>query len=356
MSEQQHTPIPVAPAPVTPETTGGDSGRPDPPMPQDQSDLVMDVFGLEGDWSESLARLEANTSAQGERESQGSAPPAPPAAAQGEGPATSATPTPAAAPTPDASQVPPQPGPAGTTPPAAAPVAPASAVPGVEPSVQALQAQVTALQTLLEQARAPASAQPQAGPAPASPASAEVIPPEQLMNYQVTIPNDVFAYLDSDEPQHRAMAMQHLVNSTARMTHERVIRHVDQLVNERLTAYGQYQTATAQQAEMQREYYGAFPTHNNPLTRNVVAMEAQKLFAENPTLEWNETTRNALGTRVNAALGIAAQQQVVTPPAANGNGATPPPAPAAMTGAHTRPAPSQAQQDGNFISSVLNAF
>lgn len=350
---------------------GGDAGQPDPDLPN-QSDPILEVFGLEGDWSEAMRGVEARSASPGGKEGQASAPQAAPAA---EGAPESLAPAPAApaaapggpAPPPAGVSQTPQPEPApGAPAPAAASAATAPAAAQPDSAVQALQAQVQALQALLAQAQGsgappaggqPPSAQPSGG---AAQPGGEALTPEQLMDYRIAIPNDVLNAINSEDPNQVAAGIHHLVNNFAKLTHQRVMQHVDQLVHERLAQASSTQAISSQQQEMMRDYYGQFPAHDDPLNRVVVAMEAQAMWAEQPALAWSAETRNALGARVNAKLGLAAQPQVTQPgqvqQPAQANGGTPPGKPAAMTEATTRPGHSKDESDGQTITNILSAF
>lgn len=344
---------------------GGDAAQADPDLPN-QSDPILEVFGLEGDWSEAMRGVEARSASPGGKEGQASAPQAAPAA---EGAPESLAPAPAApvvapggpAPPPAGVSQPPQPELGGQP---AQPASAATAPAAVPPSeVQALKAQVQALQALLERQGA-TSATPAGGPAPApaqAPGGADAQPTaEQLMDYRVPIPNDVLNAINSEDPNQVAAGIHHLVNNFAKLTHQRVMQHVDQLVHERLAQQSSTQAISSQQQEMMRDYYGQFPAHDDPLNRVVVAMEAQAMWAEQPALAWSAETRNALGARVNAKLGLAAQPQVTQPgqvqQPAQTNGGTPPGKPAAMTEATTRPSAGEDKSSGQTIRNILEAL
>lgn len=343
--------------------TAGEPFAPDPEVP-DNSAAIMDVFGLEGDWAAGKTGAEANLSGQS---ADGGAPAeSAPAAEGGEVapvPASPAAAQPAAQPPqPDvgASQQP-QPGQPAAQP-AASPAAPAPTPPAsaAGSELETLKAQVQALQQLLQ---AQSSVQPGgAQPSTSSPGGAtqpsEMPTPEQLMDYRLGIHDTVLDALNSEDAGVRANGLHHLVNNLGKAVHSRVIAHVDQLVAAKLQNYGHEQQQTQQQAEMQRDYYTAFPDHGEPLTRLVVAQEANVMWQADPTLVWNEATRNALGERVNIKLGRAAIPQVPAEPAAqpNGNGAAPPAKPAAQMGATNRAGDQGKPDAGQEMVDILGAF
>lgn len=350
-------PIPT-PAPPVGEGGGGDSGQPDPNLP-DHSDTILEAFGLEGDWGAAMSAAEARLAGPGAREGQASATPSGASAAEG-GSEASATPAPPASPPQQPAGVSQEPQSApGATPAAAAPApaAPASSGTTPEPTVQALKAQVDALQALLaRQQPSGTGAAPTTQPSPPAPASAPGMPtPEELQDYsQVGIPADVLAAIDSEDANQRAAGIRHLVTSMAKLTHARVMQHVDQVVQSRLADAQAQQQVTTQQQEMMRDYYSAHPLHDSPANRIVVAMEAQAMWQENPALAWSQATRDALGARVNAKLGLGSQPTQVQP--SPSNGAAAPQKPAAMTGASTRPQKSRQEEAGQEMVNILSAL
>lgn len=323
------------PAPAAPASVAGDHYTGDPSVP-DRSDQLMEVFGLEGDWE---GALDASIAKLSSAAADGVGAPPPPAAPAAEGepgasvpaPATPAAPTAGAPPTPQSEPAAPAAAPA-----ASAPAAPDNELATLKAQVQALSQQLAATQA------APQASQ--AAPAASPPTSEQTLTPEKLLDYSsVAIHPSVFQAMESDDPTQRQAALHHIIQSTAKLAHERVMAHVDIILGERLQEFGQTQQVNSQQKQMLEDYYGAFPDHNDPLNRLIVAQEAQAMFTENPTLGWSNETRNALGARVNAKLGKVAAPAEPDPNPAQPQPATPAPAkPAAMTGATTRPA-----QNGN---------
>lgn len=322
---------------------GGD----DPHVP-DHGDDIMEAFGLSEDMG--------STSNSGDSSSDGGASPSP-AASAAEGSEGQTTPT-----TPSTPQT--QPGEEGdrTQAPAQAPAqqptppaAPAPQQPAVDPNVQALQAQVQALiqqnaQLLQAQQQQPAQGAgtqaPQQGPGVAQ-GQPEADP---ALNYNLAIPDDVAGAIFNEDAGVAKRGLEHLINNFGRIVHQRVTEQVDRIVEQRLQGYQQQQELTTQQQQMQDDYYANFKDHNDPGIRVIVAQEAQAMWAENPSLPWDENSRNTLGTRVNTRLGRVVPQTGQVPAPAP----TPVPTPAAQMGASTRP-PAPADSDENFISTVLSA-
>lgn len=231
-------------------------------------------------------------------------------------------------------------------------------------SIQALTAQVQALiaqNAQLQQALQQGAGQqaPQQGYGEQQPQQSGAQPPHPLMDYRLALPQDVVNAVFSDDPNVGAQGLTHIVNSIGRIVHERVIRHVDELMGQRLQDYGQQQQLTQQQENMRNEYFKDFPAHNNPGTRLIVAQEAQRMWTENPLLQWDDKARAALGTRVNTILGMTTpqqqgQQQQGQSQQLNGQ-ANPAPRPAAQMGASNRPAANPQDNEADFMINVLTA-
>ncbi len=328
-----------------------------PPFPTDehttdQASEIADIFGL-GEEAGPVPNSSESSSGGGASPSG-----ATPAAEGGEGQAQQPA-------TPPVQQ--PQPGQQGEQPqapaqqpqapaaPAAPPAAPAQPA-GEDPRIAALTAQIQALTTLVGQLQAGPQPQgagqqtPQTGPDGSGQPQAD-----PNMDYRLAIPDDVANAIFNEDAGVARQGMQHLINSFGRIVHERVLRSVDQLVEQRLAQYGQQSALSQQQEQMRNEYFQAFPQHNEPGIRIIVAQEAQAMWTQNPTLQWDGNARNALGARVAARLG-----QTQTPPQQPQQGAIPPapapaPAPAAQMGASTRPQANPADNDGTFITDILSA-
>lgn len=327
----------------------------------DHSDDISAIFGL-GEEAGPVPNSPKGGSDGGASPSEAAS-----AAEGGEGQAQQPATPPVQQPTPgqqgEQPQAPAQP--ASLTPaPAAPPAAPVDGqaqAPSSDPTVQALTAQVQALtahiaqlQSQLSQPQGAGTPTPQAGPG-AQPQEDPLLTQNPLADYRLAIPDDVANAVFNEDPQIARQGMTHLVNSLARMVHDRVIRHADQVVQQRITSYGTQAQLSQQQEQMRQQYYTAFPQHNDPGIQFIVAQEAQQMWAANPNLQWDTNAMNALGARVNARLGATAtvvQQPQGQQPAAQGQ---PAPRPAAQMGSSTRPAANPADNEGTFIENVLSA-
>lgn len=323
----------------------------------DYSDDIADTFGLGGKAGEQPKPSESGPA--------GGASPAAatPAAEGGQGQAQPATPaTPAAQPSgqqgdPQALAQPTQ---APATP-AATPVPSqgqqAQQPPAVDPTVAALTAQVQALTAHIANLQANTGQQgvgqqtPQAGP------GEQQQPPQRhpLQDYRLAIPNDVTSAIFNEDPNIAQQGMTHLINSALATVHDRVIRHVDEIVEQKLAGYSQQQQLNSQQEQMRSEYFKDYPQHNEPGIRLIVAQEAQTMWTQNPALNWDATARAALGQRVNSRLGVAPAQQLGQQSQQQQQPATPAPRPAAQLGASPRPATPDGADAGQFIHDVLTA-
>lgn len=328
---------------------------------EDHSDEISAIFGL-GEEAGPVPNSPKGGSDGGASPSEAAS-----AAEGGEGQAQQPATPPVQQPTPGQQGEPSQ---APAQQPAAAPAAPPAApadgqaqAPTPDPTVQALQAQVQALTAHLAQLQSQASQPqgagtpaPQAGPG-AQPQEDPLLTQNPLADYRLAIPDDVANAVFNEDPQIARQGMTHLVNSLARMVHDRVIRHADQVVQQRIVSYGTQTQMSQQQEQMRQQYYAAFPQHNDPGIQFIVAQEAQQMWAANPTLQWDTNAMNALGARVNARLGVqpaAVQQPQGQQPLAAAQG-QPAPRPAAQMGSSTRPAANPADNEGTFIADVLTA-
>lgn len=319
--------------------------RPDPAV-QDNSGAIMDVFGLEGDWNEGLRASEAKLSGTGQTGSgEVPAPGAAPAADGGQ-PAPPAPSQPAPTPAAPAAGQPAQPAPA-------QPAAPTNEVETLRAQVAAMEATIRAFQSSQQPSATAQPAQPAGQPAQPS----QLPPVEQLVDYRFSIPADVAAAIDSEDPNQRHAGLSHLISSVAQNVHARALLHVQHLLNDRFARYDSERAQLTERQQIEQDYYSAFPQHMEGLNRYLVHAEAQAMWAENPTLAWGPAARDALGARVNAKLGIAATPQSQ----ADGSGQQPPTpapsAPAPMLGTGTRPAvPGGAPTGGEGITAILSAF
>lgn len=325
----------------------------------DQSQDIADIFGL-GEEAGPVAQPQKPNSSEGAKEGGASPSDGASAAEGGQGQAQPATPATST-----------QSGQQGTSPqapaqqtatpapaPAAPPAAPASGTapaPSQDPTVQALTAQVQALTAHIAQLQSGAQGvgqqAPQQGQGDQQPQQ------HPLMDYRLAMPDDVANAVFNEDPGVARQGLTHVINAVGKEIHARVIRHVDELMSQKLQSYGQQSQQQTQQERMRQEYFAAFPQHNDPATQLIVAQEAQVIWGANPATPWDENSKNALGARVNARLGLAPvqpqqQQSGQTAPPQQGQ---PVPTPAAQLGASPRPQANPGDNDANFIEQVLNA-
>lgn len=325
----------------------------------DQSQDIADIFGL-GEEAGPVAQPQQPNSPEGAKEGGASPSDGASAAEGGQGqaqPATPATPSPQSGQQGTSPQAPAQ-QPAPAPAPAAPPAAPASGTapaPSQDPTVQALTAQVQALTAHIAQLT-------QGGPqgvgqqAPQQGQGEQQPQQHPLMDYRLAMPDDVASAVFNEDPGVARQGLTHVINAVGKEIHSRVIRHVDELIGQKLQSYGQQTSTQQQQERMRQEYFTSFPQHNDPATQLIVAQEAQVMWGANPALAWDENAKNALGARVNARLGVAAQQPQQQPAPQQGQSqGQPVPVPAAQLGASPRPAANPQDNDSNFIHDVLTA-
>lgn len=208
-----------------------------------------------------------------------------------------------------------------------------------------MQAQIQALQAQL--AAQTASPSPQAG-TPAAPASGQP-GAEPPVSYDLTIPPQLADALFNEDRNIAQQGMSHLINSLGKHIHERLQTQFRQELAQRDQAAQQQQTQQTQAAaaeQMQKDYYGAFPAHNNAAVKQIVAMAAGEMASQYPNLPWDARYIAALGARVN---------QHLTTLAGGGSAAAPalPAAPAAPTAA---PAPAHAPFAPTAPRSAIPSF
>lgn len=301
------------------------------PLPS-QGAIDAGMATLESDVAEMFDISSADGPAVQGGETSGGVSPAPaPASSEpagGEGvsgsPASPAEPSPAAPAATPASATPSE-QPAPGTPPAAEPPAAApSATPSEPPKpdegalkLQSLEATVEALQAELAAARANP-----APPAPAGEPGTESGRPE-LPAYSLTLPQPIAeAILDTENPQRQAAGITHMMNSLATIVHHNVRLEMRATIGSLLRAAQEQEQTVTRSTEVEqgrKQYYEAFPQHQNELIVPLIQAEARQMAAEFPNLKWGPDYINALGTRVNAriaALSGNAAPAVTTPPAA----------------------------------------
>lgn len=281
----------------------------------------------------------------------GSAPTEPAPVAAGEGGVPPAAQTPPSTPTPAPTPSPaPAPAPAPTPEPASGPS-----------ELDQLRAQVTQLTQSLV-----AMQQQQTQPRPAESAPSEPAQPQPSPYANVTLPPDIVQGIFGEDPNVAAQSMQRLIQSVMAFTHQNVMAEVKKVMDTTLdTRFSSYQAQTQeqqQQAQMEHDYYSAFPNHNNPQVRQLVAQAAQaKAMQLGPSYKWGPDFINAVGAEVNQQLQALAQSMGFTPQPAPAPQPNPQPQPAEQPGFPSRPAAqlgatpraSEPQSAANFIKSTL---
>lgn len=289
-----------------------------------QAAEMAGVFGLD------TAFLTGGEPAPGSTEALASEPAAGVAAPS---PAAEPSPAPVAPPAPVVEPAPAQPLADANASPVAAPVVDPAAPPRTPEDqalyVRSLEAQVAAL-------KATPPAQPQA-PAPSGSSSAPgTAPTEETPAYALSIPTDVTAAIFGEDQSTAVSGLTHLINSLAKVIHQKVVSDINPRIQAVRSEYAEAGAMAQRQAEAkqyQDAYYGKFPTHNTPVLLPIIQEQAGLLAAQFPGVPVDDNWYNALGSRVNAAIGAASAAAGIVPAAP-----APTPAPAAPKPAGMLPA------------------
>jgi hypothetical protein len=140
--------------------------------------------------------------------------------------------------------------------------------------------------------------------------------------------------LVGDDPEKTVQAINKIVNDLGTIVHATVVTQIRGEMQEmitRLSGMAQEQqlgeARKSSAAELQANYYKAFPDHNNPLILPIIQAESRAMAAEFPGLSWDDKYQAALGARVNAYLSKLGAKPAEPDPNPN---PTPAPRPAAM--------------------------
>lgn len=188
-------------------------------------------------------------------------------------------------------------------------------------------ARVKALEARIAEFEAAAQAKPEAAPAAeANPQTQQNVP-----KYSVQLPKELLTDMLSDEPEDNVRGITNLINGIMTSTHNTAIAETARMresilaeIRAQTTGQALQQEQAATVEDMQKQYFEAFPTHQDANMQAIVQTEAAALSGEFPNASWDADYINALGNRVNAkltALGV---------PVAAINAKTPPTKPAAF--------------------------
>lgn len=182
--------------------------------------------------------------------------------------------------------------------------------------VKALEDRIAAFEAA-EQARAQSEPRPQSG--------TEQQTQQNTPKYSVQLPKELLSDMLSEEPEENIRGITNLINGVMTSTHNTTLQEIAKvreaiLTEVRAAAAGQsiQQEQAATVEDMQKQYFDAFPAHQDTNMQAIVQTEAAALSGEFPNASWNADYINALGNRVNArltALGVnVAGNSPKTPP------------------------------------------
>lgn len=193
-------------------------------------------------------------------------------------------------------------------PPAGAPGTPAGVAPQVDPNTQALALAAERLTTAADRLTTPQTQQPGA------PSQQPEIPP-----YLFDIPPQLMEAMNSDNPQQRQAAVQHLVAGTARAVHTEVVKMIGELKQNFPQLIQQQLQAHTYRENVRRDFYSKYPMLDNPHLAPTVANITQQVMGEmvaqgqRPT--WSPQMAQIIAERVFSVIpGL--KPQPAQPPAA----------------------------------------
>lgn len=365
---------PVGEIPPFPTEPSGpkDGGTP----PEVDSDFIMTtLFGENATPAadrKSAGDKDKGAKPAGDGADKGTAPPTPaPAASGGEtAPPAEQPPVPSDSPSqqPGTEQIPtgapaaPQTPAPGTQP--AAPAQPAPAQDGLTPEQRLQIANANALaeqnaqlmQRLRDIEAGKAPAQPQGQPQTGQSQQPGAPQREQV---HLAVPDQLYAQVFAEDETVSKQGLNLLVSAVASEAATHVMQKIGPMIAENLQRFEGSLTAKSASERQEEDYYGAFPTHKNPLYRQVIEAEMTAMTQAMPHASWTEDFRNALGARVNTKLQLLGFNVSIDPNAANSQGGQPaqtgngsqPSVPAPMLAPSSRPAAAQGPED--FIAATF---
>lgn len=157
--------------------------------------------------------------------------------------------------------------------------------------------------------------QPQGGqgtqPAPSTQPGTEGEPPLRLV-----VPNELYDGIMSEDKQVSQQALSLLITGVAQNAVNAALAKVAPLVDQKLNEVTQSITATQKIGEMEEAYYSRFPSHKNPLLKQIIQATVEEKYKLIPNATWDEVMIDAVGQTVNQKL----QGLGINPDALNGSG------------------------------------
>lgn len=170
--------------------------------------------------------------------------------------------------------------------------------------------------------------------------------------YNLTIPDQLFAAMNSEDPNERRQAIAHAFNGLARVVHSNVRQEYSTALQQQVPQMLQQRQQHEQfQRQVFNDFYGANPDLNRPELRQAIVGVASQLMREGQATgqfqTWDANFSQALATRVRGVL--SSWQQTQTPPAPAA------PKPPVMAPNGVRPAdavPNQQRNDPNSQAAI----
>lgn len=154
---------------------------------------------------------------------------------------------------------------------------------------------------------------------------------DDLPPYEFNIPPQLMAMLGSEDLQERTQAVQSMFKGTCQAVHktvmEAVVRKISEARQEITSSVQADSVSRAAATEIHNDYYGNFPTHNNPAIKPLVQRIAVQMQQQTGASGWSPDLRNSIGNKVNELLrqaGVLQQNSPANstkaPPRATGQG------------------------------------
>jgi len=122
---------------------------------------------------------------------------------------------------------------------------------------------------------------------------------EQIPSYEFQIPNEIVESLASEDSQQRQAGLQKLVQGVGRSVHQTIREEMDQKLENVSKQVKQETQEETRADQIQRDYFGAFPHHDNEVLKPLVQRVSQQVMRERNVHKWTDTVRDEIGKRVD---------------------------------------------------------
>lgn len=166
----------------------------------------------------------------------------------------------------------------------------------------------------------------------------EVQPEDNLPPYVFQITDEYIDALRSENPEMNRRAIMGIVQGTARAVHQNLRTEYQEHVQTAVQNYVQRHTTSSRiENTVMQDYYGTYPSHNNPALQPVVVGVAQRIMRETGAQAWTPELRDRIGQGVNEILKQAmGQPSQGAPPGGGGQPAAAEPVQQQQSGAAAR--------------------